>query len=96
MLEVTSMHKMKKVIFFFLLLFIAPIQSSYAATAGLPCASGSPDNCRSIHTAIEDIPTTPADFVGRVFSIILSIGGGVALLLIIQGGYNLAISQGNP
>lgn len=47
-------------------------------------------------TAIGEISTDPAGFVKSIFGIILSLSGGVALLLIIFSGYKLMLSQGNP
>ena len=42
------------------------------------------------------ISTNPQDFVTAMFQIILSISGGIALLLIIFSGYRMVMSQGNP
>lgn len=48
------------------------------------------------HTAFGDISTNPEAFVGKVFAILLSLSGGIALILIIISGYRLMTSQGNP
>ena len=42
------------------------------------------------------INTSPGGFVRSVFGLILSIAGGIALLLIIYSGYQLITSQGTP
>lgn len=47
-------------------------------------------------TAIGEISTEPVGFVKSIFTIILSLSGGIALLLIILSGYKLMFSQGNP
>lgn len=46
-------------------------------------------------TALGTISTNPADFVKSIFGIVLSIAGGVALILIMISGYSLMFSQGN-
>jgi len=48
------------------------------------------------HTAIGDIVASPQGFIARIFGLILSISGGIALLLIIISGYKILSSQGNP
>ncbi|MDE2026278.1 MAG: DUF308 domain-containing protein [Patescibacteria group bacterium] len=40
--------------------------------------------------------SSPTDFINKVFQVLLSTSGAIALFLIIGGGYQLAISQGNP
>ncbi|PIP74934.1 MAG: hypothetical protein CO135_00330 [Candidatus Levybacteria bacterium CG_4_9_14_3_um_filter_35_16] len=42
------------------------------------------------------ISTNPQDFVKAIFQIILSISGGIALLLVIFSGYRMVMSRGNP
>ncbi len=51
-----------------------------------------PDSCA---TAIGIINTDTKTFVGSVMQYVLGFGGGIALLLIIQGGYLLMMSQGD-
>ncbi len=53
-------------------------------------------SCKSVDTAIGPIGTTPQDFVKSVFSLILGLSGGIALLLIIYSGYKLMAARGNP
>ena len=53
--------------------------------------------CLSIPTGLGiDISVDPAGFIKSVFGIILSLAGGIALILIIVSGYKLMASQGNP
>lgn len=54
------------------------------------------DNEKSCSTALGDISTDPQGFVGRIFGILLSLAGGVAIILIIISGYRLMASGGNP
>lgn len=42
------------------------------------------------------IPTDPAGFVAKFYSVGLSIIGGIAVLGVIYGGYLLIWSRGNP
>ncbi len=52
--------------------------------------------CTKIDTALGNFDIEPAGFITRVFGIILSLAGGIALILIIVSGYRLMTSQGNP
>ena len=52
--------------------------------------------CTNITTSIGDFPIQAAGIVSKIFSLLLSISGIVALLLIITSGYQLMMSQGNP
>lgn len=56
---------------------------------GLPSASSCP-------TAVGNISTQPSGVIRDIFRIILTIGGSLAVLLIILSGYKLMTSQGNP
>lgn len=51
------------------------------------------NNC---NTALGPISTIPAKFVTSFFGILLSLAGGIALILVIISGYRLMVSQGNP
>lgn len=42
-----------------------------------------------------DISTDPVGFIKSIFSVLLSISGGIALILIIYSGYQIMLSQGN-
>lgn len=63
-----------------------------------PCAKSSSDGkkCEEVGTAIGNISTEPAGFVGTIFSLVLGLAGGIAVLLIIISGYKLMSSRGNP
>lgn len=65
---------------------------SFAQCAG----SDSKGGCATVNTAIGPISTSPTGIVGSILGILLSVSGGIAVLLIIAGGYQLAVSQGNP
>ena len=52
--------------------------------------------CIAVNTAIGDISTDPQGFVRSIFSIVLGLAGGIALILIILSGYKMMASQGNP
>jgi len=65
--------------------------------AGGPCkTSGTKGKCALVDTAIGDVPTDPAQFVRRVYSLVLGMAGGIALILIMISGYRYMTSQGNP
>lgn len=65
--------------------------------SSLPCLALSPNGgCDTVKTAIGDINTTPAGFIKSIFSLILSLSGGIALLLIIYSGYKLMATRGDP
>lgn len=61
------------------------------------CAQKSPDGkvCEKINTALGLIDTEPKAFVKWIFSFVLGISGGIALLLIMLAGYKMMASQGN-
>ena len=67
------------------------------ATAFAQCAQkdGS-GGCATVNTALGPISTSPGGLVGSIMAILLSLAGGVAILLIIAAGYQLVTSQGNP
>jgi YD repeat-containing protein len=52
--------------------------------------------CTTINTAIGEISTDPAEFVQKIFSIVLGLSGGIALVMIILSGYKFMFSSGNP
>jgi hypothetical protein len=52
--------------------------------------------CASVMTAVGTISTDPASFITSVFTIVLGLAGGIALILIILAGYRYMTSQGNP
>lgn len=51
--------------------------------------------CTTVPTPLGPISTDPVSFLRSFFSIMLSISGGIALLLIIRSGYQLLVSQGD-
>lgn len=63
-----------------------------------PCTQGKWVNgqCTSFLTALGELKTDPTGFTQRVFAILLSFSGGIALLLIMRAGYVLMTSQGKP
>jgi hypothetical protein len=52
--------------------------------------------CLAINTAIGPVSTDPQAFVKKIFSVVLGLAGGIALILIIISGYKYMFSQGNP
>lgn len=70
---------------------VTALPTGVAGTGSNPCPDGTCD------TALGGIDVNhPEKFIGSIFSILLSVAGVVALLLIITAGYQLALSQGNP
>lgn len=61
-------------------------------SGALPCG---PEGIQC-YTAFGPIKLDPASLVKDFFGIVLSISGGIAVLLIILSGYRLIASQGNP
>lgn len=63
-----------------------------------PCNDGDNHtvNCASVKTAFGDISTSPEGFISKVLAIVLSLSGGILLLLLILAGYRLMTSQGDP
>lgn len=54
------------------------------------------DGCDKVSTAFFSFSTDPREFIGDIMGLLLSISGGIAVLLIIRSGYQLMTSQGNP
>ncbi len=52
--------------------------------------------CKSIDSAIGNIPTKVGTFINRLIGLLIGIGGGIAVILIVYAGYKLMTSQGNP
>lgn len=64
-----------------------------------PCSAGanSKGSCSKVDTGLGiSIGTNPQSLIQTLFGLILSISGGIALLLIIISGYKVLASQGNP
>ncbi len=52
--------------------------------------------CFSVQTGLGiDISTKPIEFIKNIFAILLSVSGGIALLLIIYSGFRIMTSQGS-
>lgn len=76
------------------------INGSGEQKVDLPCNKNEPFvknplDCDSIDTSIGSIDVDPIGFITRIFSIVLSIGGLGAMILIIYSGYRLLISRGD-
>ncbi len=88
-----SMSKARALSIFFILYSLFSIPSRVFAQ----CAKSGPNgSCASVNTALGPISTDPAGIVGNVLAILLSLSGGIAIILIIAAGYQLVTSQGNP
>src|SRR5262249_48029324 len=64
-----------------------------------PCTDANKDAngiCKQLETSIGVIPTTPVGFAKTLFGIVLSLSGGIAVMLIIMSGYQIMSSQGDP
>lgn len=64
-----------------------------------PCSAGAnvKGECTKVDTGLGiSIGTDPKSLLQSIFGLILSISGGIALLLIIISGYRVLASQGNP
>jgi len=49
-----------------------------------------------VWTAFGCIDTNPSSFIGSVLKVAIGIGGGIAFLLILFGGFQILTSAGNP
>ncbi len=66
-----------------------------------PCKQWSPNGvCLTFNSPFNTtnggFPTDPAGFIQKIFAVLLSVSGGIALLLIIKAGYQLMTAQGKP
>lgn len=52
--------------------------------------------CIEVQTAIGNISAEPQGFVKSIFTLVLGLAGGIALILIILAGYRFMASQGDP
>ncbi len=55
-----------------------------------------PDGQPGVNTALGCIPTQPKDLINGLFRFAASAGGGIALLLMIFGAFQMIASAGNP
>lgn len=60
-----------------------------------PCPENG-QHIASCKTAIGTIPVDTTSLVQIIFRTILSLSGGVAIIMVVLGGYRLSLSQGNP
>lgn len=61
-----------------------------------PCMQWANGVCETFDSTFGGFSTNPTEFIQKIFAILLSVSGGIALLLIIKAGYQLMTSQGNP
>lgn len=62
-----------------------------------PCAKPGPNGtCAQVTTGIGVLTTDVGGLTSTIFKILLSLSGGIAVLLIIAAGYQMVTSQGNP
>ncbi len=81
---------------------------STSPSPSAPCAKGLDKNgqetaeqnainkCLVVDTAIGPLRVEPQEFIKSIFGLVLSLSGGIALILIIISGYRLMASRGNP
>lgn len=90
--------------FFFILLLFIFFYSSFTFSTNAKSNGGCLQKgqkygntiCISVNTAIGEINTDPPSFVRSIFSVVLGLAGGIALILIIISGYRFIASGGNP
>ena len=87
------MSRLKIASFFLFLVSFFNIRVPVFAQCASTDKSG---GCSGVDTAIGRISTDPAGLVGNVLAILLSVSGGIAIILIIAAGYQLVTSRGNP
>ncbi len=61
-----------------------------------PCKKFENGTCAEFNTALGTFKTEPSDFVVSVFGFLISMAGGIAILLIMIAGYKIMTSRGNP
>lgn len=63
-----------------------------------PCVPpfDSEGRCKQVNTSFGNFSTDPGGFILRVFGILISVSGGIALILIMRAGYKIMTSRGNP
>ncbi len=61
-----------------------------------PCNNLSDGKCLSVDTAIGVINTNGAEILYSIFVILLSLSGGIMVIIIMYAGYLLMTSRGNP
>jgi hypothetical protein len=63
-----------------------------------PCAEGQfkDGKCMAVATALGNFSTQPEGFIKSLFAALLSLSGGIALLLIMKSGYLIMTANGKP
>jgi hypothetical protein len=61
-----------------------------------PCLRLGNGGCVAFSSALGELGTRPEEFISSAFAVLLSVSGGIALLLIIKAGYQMLTSQGKP
>ena len=89
---------MRKItIFIALISFLLTIPVSFVSAQSV-CPDASCGKCGTtgVWTAFGCISTDPTGFMTKILDIGVGIGGGVAFLLILFGGFRMLTSAGNP
>lgn len=73
-----------------------PTSAPTPIAPAFPCEQKVGDECKAVKTAIGNITTNPAEFIKKIFTVLLSMSGGWAVYLIITAGYQFMFSQGDP
>ncbi len=61
-----------------------------------PCLTWNNGVCLTFGSTFGAFSTSPSGFIEKIFAVLLSVSGGIALLLIIKAGYQMMTAQGNP
>lgn len=85
------MKRLGLIISLFLLVLVSP-RAAQAAVISPFC----PGSTTDINTAIGCIPTEFSEVLTQFFKLGTGIGGGIAFLLILFGGFQILTSAGNP
>jgi len=78
------------------LCILAGAEGGPANSPNAPFCQPGDNNTFVCNTAIGPITTSPDGFIKGILGAILSLAGGIAILLIIISGYRMMVSQGNP
>ena len=70
-------------------------QGNIIASDSPKLTNGTLKTCKEFNTAVGVIATDPVELIKRIFTLILGLSGGIALILIIFSGYRIMTSQGN-
>ena len=61
-----------------------------------PCVLDKDGKCNQVTTALGSLKVDPGTVVGSIFGILLSLSGGIAVVIIIISGYNIMFSHADP